>query len=563
MKIVNHTIKNLLLAAMLFPATFTALHAQVTVGSDTEPTKAALLELKTQQTAGTVPSVIDDANITSTTGGLLLPRVKLVNVNTMQPFIANNNADWVANTNSIKEKLAGLMVYNLTNDGIFYPGVYTWDGSAWMTSGVNPASSSIAGQPKAFTFYESGQGTVDALEIIVKGPGTWTYQWYQVTGNNVHVRIGKPVGEAGTIYTTTADADAAGANTSKFKPQAVLKGTTRDARNTGFYKFYCVAESDQGATLTSETAEVAVGCGAKDNMGEWVSFMCFNLGATKLTIADQIGHPMNYSADSEGSAHYYIANEEQVLGDLYQWGRIGDGHQKRGVSAGFVPGQATAGSNKVNYNTTTPPTYENGNLLGTYQRYPMQQVARSNATYYGKFIIPGSSQNYNWAFNLPTSEIDLLWQTARFAPNDPCAKINADGLTYMTYYPAASSSAAGGASTTNWRIPSQDEWGRIFKGGGITGPTTTATANTWQWNSTNCRGMEIKPDGVTTTLFLPATGRRHAGNALLGAQGMYGYYWSSSILGTNAYFMSFLAGAVYPAGSTYRGVGHALRCVKN
>ncbi|NDW18744.1 hypothetical protein D0T53_07430 [Dysgonomonas sp. 216] len=561
MKIVNHTIKSLLLAAMLFPATFTALHAQVTIGSGIEPTKAALLELKTQQTAGAVPSVIDDANITSTTGGLLLPRVKLVNVNTMQPFIADDNADWVANTNSIKEKLAGLMVYNLTNDGTFYPGVYTWDGATWMTSEANPAVSSITGQPKAFTFYESGEGTADALEFIVNGPGTWTYKWYQVTGNNIHVRIGKPVGEAGTIYTTAASANAAGANTSKFKPQAILKGTTRNANNTGFYKFYCIAESDQGAKLTSETAEVAVGCGAKDNLGEWVSFMCFNLGATEQTIAGQIGHPMTFShANDTDGKHYYIANEEQVYGDLYQWGRIGDGHEKRGQAQGFKPGANTAGTNQVAYGTG--PTFEDGEILGTSQRYPWRQVARST-THYGNFILTGSAQNYNWAFSLPANQIDQIWRTSRFAPNDPCAKINVDGTTYTTYYPAASSSTAGGAATTNWRMPSQDEWGSIFKGGGITGARTTATANTWEWNSSNGRGMEIKPDGETTTLFLPASGYRYGGNGLLYHQGSSGRYWSSNILSTNAYYLNFYSGTVNPAYSNARGLGFALRCIKN
>ncbi len=562
MRIVNHTIKSLLLAAMLLPAA-SHLQAQVTIGSGIEPTKAALLELKTQQTAGAVPSVIDDANITSTTGGLLLPRVKLVDVNTMEPFIADDNADWVANTNSIKEKLAGLMVYNLTNDGTFYPGVYTWNGLTWMTSQANPAVSSITGQPKTFTFYESGLGTAAALEFNVNGPGTWTYQWYQVTGNNIHVRIGKPVGEAGTIYTTPATANAAGANTSEFKPQAILKGTTRNANYTGFYKFYCIAESDQGAKLTSDVAEVAVGCGAKDNLGEWVSFMCFNLGAAELTIADQIGHPLTFSTanDADGK-HYYITGEEEIYGDLYQWGRIGDGHEKRGSAQGFVNGSNSAvPTNQVAYGTG--PTFEDGNILGTSQRYPWRQVARTDNTFYGNFILTGSAQNYNWAFALPANQIDQVWRTSRFAPNDPCAKINADGTTYTTYYPAASSSTSGGAATTNWRMPSQDEWGSIFKGGGITGARTTATANTWDWNSTNGRGMEIKPDGETTTLFLPASGNRRYGNGLLYNQGSTGYYWSSNILSTDAYSLNFNSGAVNPANSNYRGSGFALRCIKN
>jgi hypothetical protein len=129
--------------------------------------------------------------------------------------------------------------------------------------------------------------------------------------------------------------------------------------------------------------------------------------------------------DADGR-HYYIAGEENLYGDLYQWGRIGDGHQKRGAAQGFKAGQKTAGTNQVAYGSG--PAYEDGNLIGTSQRYPWRQVARST-DHYGKFITTGSGQNYNWAFNLPANQIDQLWRTGRFAANDPCAKINEDGLS--------------------------------------------------------------------------------------------------------------------------------------
>ena len=561
MKIAKRTIKSLLLTAMLLLATFTTLQAQVTMGSNIKTTRAALLELKTQQTAGTVPTVTDDANITSTTGGLLLPRVKLKNVNTMEPFIADDNTDWLANTSSIKEKLAGLMVYNLTNDGTFYPAVYTWDGSSWTTSQANPAVSFIKNQPEPFTFYETGLGTAAGLKMTVEGPGTWTYKWYQVTGKCIHVRIGAPVGTAGTIYTTPAAANAAGANTSEFKPQAILKGTTFNGNNTGFYKFYCVAESSQGAKLTSDIAEVAVGCGAKDNLGEWVSFMCFNLGAIEHTIYAQINHTLTFSKpnDSDGQ-HYYIAGEEQVYGDLYQWGRIGDGHEKRGQAQGFVPGSKNPGTNQIGYGTG--PEFEDGNTLAATRAYPWRQVKRGTS-HYGKFITTATAQRFNWAHSLPASQIDQLWRTTRFGPNDPCTKFQADG-NMLTYYPPTHpTSTAGGAANTAWRTPTQDEWGSIFRGGGISGGRASATANTWVWNPSNGGGMEIKPDGKKTTLFLPASGYRNYGSGLLYYQGSHGIYWSSVVHGTNAYNMVFNYSAVQPATNYARGYGLALRCIKN
>lgn len=557
MELIKQTYKNrakIVTAALLlaYSLLIPSLHAQVTIGSNIAPTRAALLDLKTQQADVTT-------NATTTQGGLLLPRVELVSISTLEPFVGLTDEEWTDPTKkaTLTKSLTGLMVYNITNNGTgstLYPAVYTWNGATWATSQANEAVSSITGQPKPFTFYELGTGTAVPLTFVVDGLGTWTYQWYQVTGSNVHVRIGTPIGGSGTISGT-------GATSASFIPTGVLKGTTRNANNTGFYKFYCIAKSSLGAELTSDIAEVAVGCGAKNNAGEWISFMCFNLGATDLTIDAQINHTMVFNPvnDSDGK-HYYIANEENLYGDLYQWGRIGDGHEKRGVSAGFTVGQNTAGTNQVAYNTTTPPTYEDGNLIGTIQRYPQRQVARTDATYYGKFITTGFAQNYNWAFNLSADQIDQLWRTGRFAANDPCAKIKEDGLTYETYYPVTDGTS--GANTA-WRTPSQDEWGSIYKGGTVSGSPGVATANTWTWNSANSRGYEIKPDGVTTTLFLPASGYRNDGNGLLYNQGTTGNYWSIGSLSTSAYNLDFLSGSINPATSNYRGNGFALRCIKN
>ena len=386
----------LLVLVIAFPA-----KGQVTIGSGVAPNRAVLLDIKARQGAtGTVSSVSDDDNVTSGlgNGGLLLPRVKLVSISTLEPFIPADDPEFTGNTDNLKERLAGLMVYNVTNNGVgstLYPAVYTWNGAIWVTSQANEAVSSITGQPKTFTFYEQGTETAAPLTFVVDGLGTWTYQWYQVTGNNVHVRIGTPVGQTGTIYTSTATANAAGANTASFTPQAVIKGTTRNANYTGFYKFYCVAKSSLGAELTSNVAEVAVGCGAKNNAGEWVSFMCFNLGATDLTIAAQKGHTMTFSpANDADGKHYYIANEENLYGDLYQWGRIGDGHEKRGAAQGFTAGANTAGTNQVAYGSG--PTYEDGNLVNsTSQNYPWRQVARTDTVHYGMFITTSSTQNYN------------------------------------------------------------------------------------------------------------------------------------------------------------------------
>jgi uncharacterized protein (TIGR02145 family) len=537
------------LLAALFLVFVAHSRGQVTIGSDISPTRAALLELKNQQTTGAVSSVSDPANVTSTEGGFLLPRVKLVTTITLEPFIAANDEDFLQNTNSLKQKLAGLMVYNITNDGTLYPAVYTWNGDYWVTSQANEAVAvSIASHPKAFTFYETGEETVEPLTFIVNGSGlvTWTYQWYQVTGNNVHVRIGTPVGQTGTIYTTPATAEAQGSKTAAFTPQAALKGTTRSGSNNGFYKFYCVAESSQGVKLTSNMAEVAVGCGAKNNDGEWFSFMCFNLGAQNgITIQQQ----KDYLIVNNGGGYTYTPGDENLWGGLFQWGRIADGHEFRDPS------------NIANYGTLATSDIGNGKRCTSTGNYrPVNQIKKTSTTWYGKYIYGDVSR---WT---PVNPVGL-WLTSYNTSNDPCTHYNIDG-TYLEFWhegtDGTSNSAACG-SPSSWRIPSQEEWGAIYKVGMISGSPTAATANTWTWHNVgnlNC-GFEIKPDGETTTLYLPAGGYRSPYGGGLGFTSPIGHYWSSSISGQSSYYLYFYGSTVQPANELSPAYGQSLRCIKN
>lgn len=117
-----------------FTLAFTAdvMFSQVTVGSAIPPERASLLEIKNQEA--------DSKNVTSTKGGLGLPRVFLVDKTTLEPFISLTDTDWTnAVTSKIKEKHAGLMVYNIyespatetdTNKK-FRQGIYIWDGVKW------------------------------------------------------------------------------------------------------------------------------------------------------------------------------------------------------------------------------------------------------------------------------------------------------------------------------------------------------------------------------------------------------------------------------------------------
>ncbi|MDR1763868.1 MAG: hypothetical protein LBR64_07975 [Dysgonamonadaceae bacterium] len=443
------------------------------------------------------------------------------------------------------------------SDAIICEGYCKWNGSYWVSECVPPKTYvHTVVQPKAFTFYEQGTEPEVPLVYTTSASSPQTYKWYKITGKNIHVQIAEPC----------TSADGTGFNTNSFTPKvaAALNSTnTKTASKNAFYRYYCVAKNLTGDSAVSNTAEIAVGCGGKNLKGEWVSFLCFNLGASRLTIADQKAAAITHSDYNDATGEYtYVAGEESLYGDLYQWGRIGDGHEKRNSAA-------------ILYDTLAVPVTENGNLIGTSQAYPANQISRTDPNnYYGKFIIAVAGNAYNWfpeitvaAKNLAS---DRLWSTERFLPNDPCSHINSDGLTYTTFYPATSSSTSEVEPGTGWRLPTSSDIGAIFRGGAIGGSPESATANTWSWwkpgsavGSNGAAGYEVKPDGETVTLFLPAVGSRKADSGILRYAGERGGYWTGEIIGDNALYFELDTDYLNPAVKGYRAHGFALRCIKN
>ncbi|NDV97289.1 hypothetical protein D0T84_20635 [Dysgonomonas sp. 521] len=550
-----------------------SLRGQITIGSNLPSTRVALLDLKASQAKDNVllSSASDENNVTvrEGDGGLLLPRVKLMSVNTLEPFIPANDSEFKDNINNLKERLAGLVVYNLTNNGsgaALYPGVYTWNGKKWETTFANEAAAIIKEHPKPFTFCQTGNEEAEKGELEftfeVDGLGDWTYQWYQVVGRNRHIRVGAPIGNSEEGSTVTAIDDTDKEKTFRPYPLDILKGPTSDANNAGFYQFYCVAKSSLGEELTSNIAEVAVGCGAKNSKGEWISFMCFNLGAgagigtasyNGITIQGQKGYTIGAFANAANGTHSYITDEEVVWGDLFQWGRIADGQEKRK-------------SNTELYSGVLIANISDGSLCPDKSiPSPWQQV-KSGTPGYGEFIIGNPTWN-----PIGNSKQIQLWRTGRFVQNDPCAHFLKDNGSYQDFWyndaePASKSVCED--TNTSWRLPSQDEWASIYRGGTVSGASGNALANNWDWydgTATNySRGYEIKPDGITTTLFLPANGFRHHVNGSLRNQSTEGYYWSVSAFSEDrAYILFFDENKVAPANSATRASGSAIRCVKS
>jgi uncharacterized protein (TIGR02145 family) len=340
-----------------------------------------------------------------------------------------------------------------------------------------------------------------------------------------------------------------------YRPTQVLKGTTRNANNTGFYRFYCVATDASGVELTSDVAEVAVGCGGKTKEGKWLSFMCFNLGADNNTdIDEQKTYNIGTIANDSYGKHDYITGEENVYGDLFQWGRIADDHEKRtstGVDISSVSVSDIGDGGWCSSNDT--------------QHRPVSQI-KSGTSGYGKFITGvGAGTNYSWN---PASTGDL-WRAGRNLDNDPCAHYKSDG-NYHPFWHANgmnSSDPACGGSSDSWRLPTQAEWSELYRGGTIFGIPNDAEANTWHWNEDTNKphGYELRPDNVTTTLFLPASGNRRHSTGLLYYQGSRAMYWSSTAIGAgaDAHILYFHGSYVNPADMNSYAYGSAIRCIKN
>lgn len=142
--------------------------AQVTIGADIPPEKAALLDLKTK-------AAVDDGGATTDKdgGGLLLPRVELRNVNELAPFI--NKGDYTDDEyEKLKKRHTGLVVYNIAEDSGFIPGTYLWDGNSWgaiRTDDDDKYSWSLNGNTgtdpaKHFV------GTIDSTHMVIKTNNT-------------------------------------------------------------------------------------------------------------------------------------------------------------------------------------------------------------------------------------------------------------------------------------------------------------------------------------------------------------------------------------------------------
>ncbi|MDR1877319.1 MAG: hypothetical protein LBQ84_06810, partial [Flavobacteriaceae bacterium] len=219
---------------------------------------------------------------------------------------------------------------------------------------------------------------------------------------------------------------------------------------------------------------------------DWLEFMAYNLGATPMSIDQQI-------------AETDVNKIKIIYGDLYQWGRKTDGHEKR---------ESTISNNQVQVGNYTSA----GNQFVIINTSPNDWLEGNNSK-------PGRWGGTTGAdSNIPTSR----------GENDPCPP--------------------------NFRVPTMDEWIGIINGIGNTAniPEGGNGVNRWVWQdggTTTVSGWLIYPpkQGVTTpsendedyestpTLFLPVAGMRHRDDGNITDVGIRGYYWSSTVSESYSY----------------------------
>lgn len=155
-----------------------------------------------------------------------------------------------------------------------------------------------------------------------------------------------------------------------------------------------------------------------------------------------------------------------------------------------------------------------------------------------------------------------LHQWGRRADGHQCRTSNTTSTLSSIDQPAHGDFIITSTSPFDWRSPQNDNLWQGVNGVNNPCPTgyrlpteTELNAERLSWSSNNAAGAYASP------LKLPLTGNRVGSNGSLSNVGTVGYYWSSTVIGTNSRFLFFSSS---DAGMSIfsRAVGLSVRCIK-
>ncbi|MDR0682335.1 MAG: fibrobacter succinogenes major paralogous domain-containing protein [Dysgonamonadaceae bacterium] len=379
------------LALTLWMLSAASVNAQVRIGGTTNPDPSAILDLNPDSISGIAQNA---------TGGLLLPRVNLVDPMMPDPFTKHAK---------------GLTVYNLTGGNGLNEGVYCNNGVEWfpviscesMNTGTEPI---IFLRQPGFLWLGVDGSLTDTLgfELATVDKSGFTYQWYKrdpVTLLSTAIEGAT----SDTIFINDYDSNRAS------------YGIIDEGK---VYQFYCVVVNGSQYGI-SGTGRVVYGTGARLANGGWIKVANANLGAEQddLSLAEQIAYQPDADSSDEVEDKGY---DPTVYGDWYQWGRKADGHENRKILA----------VNTVNTYLNSP------NGVGTDSLYTDGQIQSDLSDIYGKFIQRGVSTSDDWR-QYPEQNENFItapaneWTWGNPA-NDPCKLLG-----------------------STWRVPTSIEWSQI------------------------------------------------------------------------------------------------------
>jgi uncharacterized protein (TIGR02145 family) len=543
-----------------------SVSAQVTIGSLVDPPAYSLLELDTE----------------TVKGGLHLSRMTTDERNQLE----------------LDDKAAGLMIFN-TSSGC----LEIWVGSMWKSLCDNVFSTEvdtslpsvplelngrykifgkilfdvnggdISTYPEPYNTYPSDYPRSCDFNSTESTTSTYTLESFPKDLTNLPGAVQFTVDDPDELLESYETNSGDRTVTLTFKSLEEVKAVVGEVGRTNAKKITIRAffldnhQIRKGAELVVRVQNAPVGCSVRkvsdpgnpssSIVDGWLTFMCYNLGADP-DYGDPIAQKAYVPSPNTGNS-----TDRRVYGDLYQWGRVDDGHQRRdlapeniwpsdhlGQKFGFTEDPVL--DNTANINTTTGQVLETDIRFGKFiRRGPKEKEEIADGA--GDWIGGTTTGIYNGRW----SAKDANGKTQK-AASDPCPK--------------------------GWRVPTSTEWASIY---GTTADctsgqdcyTTNPKVNKWIQNfgtlpseDFGTLGVSLTPSNENTTvydssptLFLPAGDDRNSDHAMVDKSGTASIYWSSSVVPTNtplrAYRMQCSIDGVYPHVTGHRSYGYSVRCV--